>query len=97
MANQLGDGSAQESNSGKCARQHPSFLMEGIEMAFAVILMGSMSDRPFVEPITTTLDKLGITYECRVASAHKGARYLLDLLSEYETYGRKSSSTWTGS
>ncbi|MHC4430677.1 MAG: AIR carboxylase family protein [Planctomycetota bacterium] len=56
-------------------------------MAFAVILMGSMSDRPFAEPITTTLDKLGITYERRAASAHKSARYMLDLLPEYEGSG----------
>ena len=70
-----------------CVHRHPSFLMEGLEMAIAVILMGSMSDRPFVEPITATLGRLGINYECRVASAHKSARYLLGLLSEYEGSG----------
>jgi len=54
-----------------CIYQHPSFLVEGLEMVFAVILMGSMSDRLFGEPITSTLDILGITYERRAASAHK--------------------------
>ena len=57
-------------------------------MAQVVILMGSQSDMPFVERITAALEGLGIAYERRVASAHKSARYLLDLLAEYEAGGQ---------
>jgi len=56
-------------------------------MPFVAILMGSKSDLAFVERITTALDELGIRHERRVASAHKSARYLLDLLAEYEAGG----------
>jgi 5-(carboxyamino)imidazole ribonucleotide mutase/phosphoribosylaminoimidazole-succinocarboxamide synthase len=49
--------------------------------------MGSKSDLPFVERITDALDGLGIVYERRVASAHKSAAYLLDLLAAYEDGG----------
>jgi 5-(carboxyamino)imidazole ribonucleotide mutase len=56
-------------------------------MKSVVILMGSKSDLPFVEQIAGALDGLGVAYERRVASAHKSARYLLDLLAEYETAG----------
>ena len=52
-----------------------------------VILMGSESDLPFVSKITAALDGLGIAHEQRVASAHKSARYLLDLLAQYEASG----------
>jgi 5-(carboxyamino)imidazole ribonucleotide mutase len=57
-------------------------------MSFIVILMGSKSDLPFVEQISGALSALGIGYELRVASAHKSARYLLDLLAEYEASGK---------
>jgi 5-(carboxyamino)imidazole ribonucleotide mutase len=57
-------------------------------MSAVVILMGSKSDAPFVERITAALDELGVAYERRVASAHKSARYLLDLLAEYEAGGQ---------
>lgn len=56
-------------------------------MSMVVILMGSKSDLPFVDKITAALDELGIAYECRVASAHKSARYVLDLLAQYEAGG----------
>jgi phosphoribosylaminoimidazole carboxylase PurE protein len=49
-----------------------------------VILMGSKSDLPFVDRITAALDAFGITHAERIASAHKSARQLLDLLAEYE-------------
>jgi 5-(carboxyamino)imidazole ribonucleotide mutase/phosphoribosylaminoimidazole-succinocarboxamide synthase len=49
--------------------------------------MGSKSDLPFVHKITAALDELGIAHEERVASAHKSARYLLDLLAAYEGSG----------
>ncbi len=57
-------------------------------MSFVVILMGSPSDLPFVNKITAALDQFGIAYECRIASAHKSAAYLLDLLAQYEANGR---------
>ena len=53
-------------------------------MSSVVILMGSKSDLPFVQKITAALDGFGISYVCRVASAHKSAAYLLDLLAQYE-------------
>jgi phosphoribosylaminoimidazole carboxylase PurE protein len=56
-------------------------------MPSVVILMGSKSDLPFVSKITGALDAFGIPYERRVASAHKSARYLLDLLAQYEASG----------
>ena len=56
-------------------------------MSKVVILMGSKSDLPFVEKIASALDGFGIAHEQRVASAHKSARYLLDLLTEYEASG----------
>ena len=57
-------------------------------MSTVVILMGSKSDLPFVEQITAALDDLGVAYVCRVASAHKSVRRLLDLLDEYEAGGQ---------
>ena len=57
-------------------------------MPSIVILMGSKSDLPFVSKITAALDGLGIAHEQRVASAHKSARYLLDLLATYEASGQ---------
>lgn len=53
-----------------------------------VILMGSPSDRPFVEKIGAALDRFGLAWEVRVASAHKTPRYLLDLLDTYEADGK---------
>jgi len=57
-------------------------------MSIVVILMGSKADLPFVERITAALDEFGIAYELRIASAHKSAAYLLDLLADYEASGR---------
>jgi 5-(carboxyamino)imidazole ribonucleotide mutase len=56
-------------------------------MAQVVILMGSKSDLPFVDQIGAALNELGVRYERRVASAHKSAGYLLDLLAQYEADG----------
>jgi 5-(carboxyamino)imidazole ribonucleotide mutase/phosphoribosylaminoimidazole-succinocarboxamide synthase len=56
-------------------------------MNTVVILMGSKSDLPFVGKITAALDAFGIAHQERVASAHKSARYLLDVLAEYEASG----------
>jgi len=50
----------------------------------AIIIMGSSSDREFAERIRSYLTDLGIAVDMRVASAHKSAHHLLDLLGEYE-------------
>jgi len=49
-----------------------------------VIIMGSPSDKPFVEKITQALEHFGVPWETRVASAHKVPKYLLEMLKEYE-------------
>ncbi len=53
-------------------------------MAFIPIIMGSRSDLDHAQAIVEELETFGITSEVRVASAHKAARYLLELLAEYE-------------
>ncbi|OQA46807.1 MAG: N5-carboxyaminoimidazole ribonucleotide mutase [Chloroflexi bacterium ADurb.Bin325] len=53
-------------------------------MALIPIIMGSRADMPHAEAIAAALDRLGLASELRVASAHKAARYLLDLLAAYE-------------
>jgi 5-(carboxyamino)imidazole ribonucleotide mutase len=53
-----------------------------------VILLGSKSDMQHREAIARGLDRFGLTHETRIASAHKVARYLLDLLDEYERDGQ---------
>ena len=54
----------------------------------APILMGSKSDLDHGKKIAAGLAEFGIETEIRVASAHKVAEYLLDLLSKYEASGR---------
>jgi 5-(carboxyamino)imidazole ribonucleotide mutase len=49
-----------------------------------IILMGSKGDLEHVTKITAQLDRFGIAYVVRVASAHKSTRYLLSLLESYE-------------
>jgi 5-(carboxyamino)imidazole ribonucleotide mutase/phosphoribosylaminoimidazole-succinocarboxamide synthase len=46
--------------------------------------MGSKVDLPHAQVIAQALEGFGIASEVRVASAHKAARYLLDLLAAYE-------------
>lgn len=53
-------------------------------MAFVPIIMGSRSDLDHAQAIVAGLETFGIPSEIRVASAHKAARYLLDLLATYE-------------
>jgi 5-(carboxyamino)imidazole ribonucleotide mutase/phosphoribosylaminoimidazole-succinocarboxamide synthase len=53
-------------------------------MALVPIIMGSKSDLPHAQGIADALQGYGIAAEIRVASAHKAARYLLDLLASYE-------------
>jgi phosphoribosylaminoimidazole carboxylase PurE protein len=53
-------------------------------MALVPIIIGSRSDLEHARAIEAGLNSFGLASELRVASAHKGARYLLELLAEYE-------------
>ena len=53
----------------------------------AVIIIGSSGDEEFARPIRSTLKKLGLPCELRVASAHKTPSRLLEILEEYEHSG----------
>jgi len=53
-------------------------------MASVVIIMGSKSDIPHAQAITAALEEFGVSSEMRVASAHKSARHVLDMLAAYE-------------
>ena len=46
--------------------------------------MGSSSDESFSEKITTKLEELDINYEKHVASAHKQAPELMELIEKYK-------------
>ena len=50
----------------------------------AVILMGSERDLDFSREIAKYLKLLGVTYEFRVASAHKTPEKVLELIKEFE-------------
>ena len=52
-----------------------------------VIIMGSASDREHADRIRERLLEWGVPADVRVASAHKSARYLLEMLAEYEAAG----------
>ena len=49
-----------------------------------IIIMGSKKDEEFSNHICTCLKNLSITYERRVASAHKTPQKLLKIIEEYE-------------
>jgi 5-(carboxyamino)imidazole ribonucleotide mutase len=53
-----------------------------------VVIMGSRSDLPFVEQITAALEQFGLSWEMRIASAHKSAHHLLQMLEEYSQVER---------
>ncbi len=53
--------------------------------AKVMILMGSLADRDHVNKIVDACAALGLPVEQHVASAHKSARYLLDLLQAQES------------
>lgn len=52
-----------------------------------IIIMGSASDRDHAERIRSPLASWGVEVEMRVASAHKSARHLLEMLAGYEEQG----------
>ncbi|HDH03080.1 MAG TPA: 5-(carboxyamino)imidazole ribonucleotide mutase, partial [Actinobacteria bacterium] len=49
------------------------------------IIMGSKSDLDHGRAVSAALDVLGIASEIRIASAHKVATYLLEMLAVYES------------
>ena len=49
-----------------------------------IILMGSKTDYEFSRKIADYLEKFGVGYEFRVASAHKTPEKVLEILKEYE-------------
>ncbi len=49
-----------------------------------IIIMGSKKDEEFSNLICNCLNKLSVTYERRVASAHKTPQKLLKIIEEYE-------------
>jgi len=49
-----------------------------------VVILGSPSDTPLGERIGQALEKWGVPWEMRIASAHKSPRHLLGLLEAYE-------------
>ncbi|HBX70513.1 MAG TPA: 5-(carboxyamino)imidazole ribonucleotide mutase [Chloroflexi bacterium] len=51
----------------------------------AIILMGSKSDLEYCQKIADTCQKFGIETTMRIASAHKTAARLLEILAAYET------------
>jgi len=53
-------------------------------MSDVVIIMGSKADLAQGQQIAEALTRFGLSYELRVASAHKSPTYLLQMLQEYE-------------
>ena len=53
-----------------------------------IILMGSKSDLKHCQKISDTCQKLGIESVMRIASAHKSAALLLEILAAYEADAR---------
>jgi 5-(carboxyamino)imidazole ribonucleotide mutase len=54
-------------------------------MTVVPIIMGSKADLSHGQTIAAELKEFGIASEIRVASAHKVAKYLLELLAAYES------------
>ena len=53
-------------------------------MSDVVIIMGSKGDLPRARQAAEALARLGLSYDLRVASAHKSPAYLLQMLQAYE-------------
>jgi 5-(carboxyamino)imidazole ribonucleotide mutase/phosphoribosylaminoimidazole-succinocarboxamide synthase len=56
-------------------------------MADVVIIMGSKADLSHAEKVAEALRQFDISWEMRVASAHKSPAYLLEMLAGYEAQG----------
>ena len=53
------------------------------------ILLGSKSDMPIAEKCTKVLDKFGVDYQLRVASAHRSPKFVEDIIHKAEEDGCK--------
>jgi 5-(carboxyamino)imidazole ribonucleotide mutase/phosphoribosylaminoimidazole-succinocarboxamide synthase len=53
-------------------------------MPDVIIIMGSKSDTPHVEKISAALAQFDLSCQLCIASAHKSAAYLLELLAQFE-------------
>lgn len=53
-----------------------------------VIVMGSKSDLEYAKKITEVLDRFNMTFDIRVASAHKSTEYLLEMIEDYNEEGK---------
>ncbi|MDX1524386.1 MAG: AIR carboxylase family protein, partial [Anaerolineae bacterium] len=49
-----------------------------------IIMMGSKSDAAHVEKITAALEKLELSYQVCIGSAHKSVHHLLGLIEKFE-------------
>ena len=53
------------------------------------ILLGSKSDMPIAEKCTKVLDKFGVNYQLRDASAHRSPKFVEDIIHKAEEDGGK--------
>ncbi len=53
------------------------------------ILLGSKSDMPIAEKCTKVLDKFGVNYQLRVASAHRSPKFVEEIIHKAEGDGCK--------
>ncbi len=53
------------------------------------VVLGSKSDLPVAEKCKTVLDKFDVSYEIRVASAHRAPKYLEGIIESAEELGCK--------
>ena len=54
---------------------------------FVVVMMGSKSDQPVMDKALAVLDDYGITYECRVLSAHRTPAETQEFVVDAEVRG----------
>ena len=55
----------------------------------AAILMGSPSDKEFVDKITSMLDRFGVAHESKISSAHKSTTELLEIVKSYDVMDKE--------
>lgn len=53
------------------------------------ILLGSKSDMPIAEKCTKVLDKFGVNYQLRIASAHRSPKFVEEIIHKAEVDGCK--------
>ena len=53
------------------------------------VILGSKSDLPIAEKCRSVLDKFALSYEIRVASAHRAPKYLEEIVGAAEAVGCK--------